>query len=115
METGGLIVQHAVVGHWNPNKEIHPGSGQKHREIIHIILVCLHMIRIADVDTHGYPLDFPHEMIFQSGADHLLAVIQILRAYKSDHCIHQKRLETLRKPITAGFQGYLVYAMMSAR
>ena len=51
-------------------------------------------------------------MIFQAGADDLLAVVEILGADEADDSIDQKRFEGAGDGVGAGFDGLLVDAVM---
>ncbi|MNH22026.1 hypothetical protein D3C79_818660 [compost metagenome] len=51
-------------------------------------------------------------MVFEAGADDLLAVVQVLRADETDHGVDQERLEVAGHGIGAGFAGLLVDAVV---
>ena len=51
-------------------------------------------------------------MIFQSGADDLLAVIEVFRSDETDHGIAQQRLEVASYPVGSGLAGLLIQSVV---
>src|SRR5260221_12765009 len=113
MKTGGLVVQHHVVRARNAHKVIAAGGGEQDQQVVGGVLVSGGVVGIADVATHGQSEQFAHEMVFESGADDLAFVIEILRPNKSNDAINQKRLEHASYAVRARFQGELVHTVMS--
>src|SRR5690606_13548383 len=62
-----------------------------------------------------HPEQLGTEVVLEPRADHLLAVVQILRPDEPDDRIDQQRLKVARHPIRPGFERLLVDAMMGAR
>src|SRR5215469_2930617 len=71
------------------------------------------MIRVTNVAAHRQTEQLAHEVIFQTGTDYLAFVVEVFRADKSNHTVHQERLEYTRQTIRSRLQGHLVDAMMS--
>ena len=74
VERGALIVQHDVVGAGHGDQEGDAGDGQQRHQRVHVVLVGLGVVGVADVDTHRQAEQLAAEMIFQAGADDLFAV-----------------------------------------
>ena len=51
-------------------------------------------------------------MIFQPGADNLLAIEKIFGPDEAHHGVDQQRLESPRDGVSPGFAGLLIHAMM---
>ena len=51
-------------------------------------------------------------MVFEAGADDLLAVVQVLRPDEADDRVHQQRLEAAGHGVGAGFERLLIDAVM---
>ncbi len=112
MEGGGLVVEHHVVGAGNAHDEVDPGDAQQGQEHVHVVLVGLGMVGVADVATHRHAEQLAAEVVFQAGADDLLAVVQVLGTDEADHGVHQERLEVTSHRIGAGLAGLLVDAVV---
>ena len=95
-----------------PMMKLHARHAQQREQLIHVILIGFGVIGVADVAAHRQAEQLAAEMIFESGADDLLAIVQILRADKADHGIHQQRLELARDRVGARFAGLLIDAVM---
>ena len=68
---------------------------------IHVVLVGLGMVGVADVHPHRQAQQLAAEMILQRRAQDLLAVVQILRTDEADDRVHQKRIELARHGVGA--------------
>ena len=112
MERGALVVQHDVVRAGNGDQEVDAGDRQQRHQRVHVVLVGLGMVGVADVDAHRHAQQLAAEMIFQSGADDLLAVIKIFRADEADHGVDQQRRKGPGNGIGAGLDGLLIDAVM---
>ena len=70
------------------------------------------MVGVAGVAAHGDAGQFAHKVVFQSGADDLLGIVQILGADKADHGVDQKGLIPLGKAVAPGLHGHLIPAVV---
>ena len=113
MEGGGLVIEHHVVRAGDAHDEVDPGHTEQREQHVHVVLIGLCVVGVADVAAHRQAQQLAAEVVFQAGADDLFAVIQVLRADKADHGIHQKWLEVPSHCIGAGLAGLLVEAMVS--
>ena len=77
-----------------------------------VILIGLGMVGIADVDAHRHAEQLAAEMIFETGADDLLAVIEIFRADESDDGVDEERAELARHGVGAALDRLLVAAVV---
>ncbi len=112
MERGGLVVEHDVVGAGDAHDEVDPGHTQQGQQGVHVILVSLGVVGVADIATHRHAQQLAAEVVFQACADDLLAVVQVLGADEPDHRVDQERLEMACHGIGAGFAGLLVDAVV---
>ena len=110
MERCALIVEHHVVGARNAHDETDARSPKQHQQRIHVVLIGLGMVRVANVAAERQAEQFAAEMIFKAGADDLLAVVEIFRADKADDCVDEQRLVMPRQRISAGLAGLLIDA-----
>ena len=115
VKAGGLVIEHDVIGAGDAHDEVASGHAEECEKRIHIVLVGLRVIRVADVAAHREAEQFPAEVILEPGADDLFAVVKILRADEADDGIDQERLELARNGVGAGLRGLLIDAMMRAR
>ncbi len=114
VERGALVVEHDVVRPRHADEEVEPGGGQQHQQCVHVVLVGLGMVGVADVATHGQSHQLAAEVVFQPGADDLLAVIEVFGADEAHHRVHQQRVVAARQRIGAHFAGLLVHAVVAA-
>ena len=112
MKRRALVVQHHIVGARHTNHEIHAGIGQQHHQVVHVVLVGLGMVGVADVASHRQAHQLAAKMVFQTGPDDLLAVVQILRTDEADHRVDQQRAVAPRHRIGPGLAGLLVQAVV---
>src|ERR1700721_636875 len=68
------------------------------------------MVGVTNIAAHRHAEQFSAEMIFQPGADDLLAVVKIFRADEADHGIDQQRREGAGHGIGTGLDRLLVDA-----
>jgi len=115
VERGALIVEHDVVRPRHAHDEIDPGRAEQHEQGVHVVLVGLGVIGVADVAAHRQAQQFAAEVVFQPGAHDLLAVVEIFRADEAHHGVHQQGLEMARHGIGARFTGLLVHAVVRIR
>jgi hypothetical protein len=92
VERRALVVEHHVVGAGNAHDEVDAGRAQQHEQRVHVVLVGLGVVGVADVAAHRHAEQLAAEVVFEPGADDLLAVVQVFRADEADHRVDQQRL-----------------------
>ena len=112
VEAGALVVQHHIVRARHAHDVIHARGAQQRQQRVHVVLIGLRVIGVTHIAAHGQAQQLAAKMILQSGADNLLAVVQILRTDEAHDGIHQHRIETPRHRIGAGLQRLLIHAVM---
>ena len=90
-----------------------PAAPSSIEQDIHIVLVGLGVVGIADVAAHRHAHQLAAEMVLEAGADDLLAVI--LGADEADDGIDQQRLELARDRVGARLQSLLVDVVVGVR
>ena len=113
MKRGGLVVEHDVVRARDAHDEVDPGHPQQRQQGVHVVLIGFGMVGVADVTAHRHAEQLAAEVIFKTGTDDLLAVVQVFGADKTDHGVHQKRLEMSGHGVGAGFAGLLIDTVVS--
>ena len=103
-----LVVQHDVVRAGNAHHKIAARHTQEREQHVHVVLVGLGMVGVADIATHRQAEQLAAKMVFQSGAGDLLGVKQILRPDEAHHGVDQQGFEMARHGIGAGLAGLLV-------
>ena len=93
VEGGRLVVQHHVVGAGNAHDEVDAGRAEQGQQRVHVVLIGLGMVGVADVAAHRHAHQLAAEMVLEAGADDLLAVIEIFRADEADDRVDQQRLD----------------------
>jgi hypothetical protein len=101
VEGSALVVEHDVVGAGDAHEVIAAGYAKQRHQVVHVVLVGFGVVGVAHVAAHGQAQEFAAEMVFQTGADDLLAVVQIFGADETHHRIHQQRLELPRHAVRA--------------
>ena len=81
-----------------------PATAEQREQSVHVVLVGFGVVGVADVAAHGEAEEFAAEVVFQAGADDLLAVVQILGADEADDGVDQQRMELAGHGIGAGFE-----------
>jgi hypothetical protein len=112
VKTGALVVEHHVVCARHAHDVVHARRAQQGQQRIHIVLVGLGVVGIADIAAHGQAEQFAAEMIFEAGAGDLFAVVQVLGPDEAHHRVHQHGSELARDAVGACFEGLLVNAVM---
>ena len=115
MERRALIIQHDVIGARDAHDEVHACDTEQREQRIHIVLVRFGVVGVTDIAAHGQTEEFAAEVIFKTGTDDLLAVVEILRSDEPDDGVDEKRVELACHGIAAGFAGLLIHAMMGVR
>ena len=110
-----LVAEHNIVRARNTHDEVAARRAQQQQQVVHVVLVGFGVVGVANVAAHRHAQHLAAKMVFQTGTDNLLAVIQILRPNETDNRVHEKRLETPRDGISARFQSLLVNAEMRVR
>ncbi|KAI3488917.1 hypothetical protein L1887_46947 [Cichorium endivia] len=87
VEGGGLVVEHDVVGAGDAHDEVDPGHPEQGQQGVHVVLVGLGVVGVADVAAHGHAEQLAAEVVLEPGADDLLAVVQ--RAALAGLEVHQ--------------------------
>ncbi len=70
------------------------------------------MVGVADVTAHGHAQQLAAKVVFQPGAEDLLAVVEVFRANKAHHGVDQQGLVGARHGVSAGFDGLLIAAVV---
>ena len=80
--------------------------------VIHVVLVGLGVVGVADVAAHRHAEQLAAKMVFEPGANDLLAVVEVLGADEADDGVDEKRLERARHRIGPRFAGLLIDAVV---
>ena len=115
VERGALIVEHDVVGARHAHDIGAAGDAEQRQQLVHVVLVGVGMVGVADVDTHRQAEQLAAEMILEAGADDLLAVEEIFRTDETDDRVDEQRLEVPRDGVGARLHRLLVDAVMGVR
>ena len=114
MKARRLVVEHDVVGAGHAHDEIDACHAEQGQDRIHVVLVGLGVVGVANVDTHRQPEQLAAAMVLQRGTQDLLAVVKIFGADEADDRIDQQRPELPGDAIGAAFEGLLVDAVVGA-
>ena len=95
--------------------EVDPGHAQEGQQPVHVVLIGLGMVGVADVHPHRQAEQFAAEVILQPRPGDLLAVIEVFGADEPHHGVHQERPEGPRHGVGARLQRLLVDPVMGAR
>src|SRR5882672_7264215 len=90
MEGSGLIVQHNVIRPRHPHNKTDAGGGEQGQQIVHVVLIGLGVVGVANVDAERQAEQLAAEVVLESGTDDFLAVIKILRTDEADHAVDQQ-------------------------
>ena len=112
VEAGGLVVEHDVIGARDAHDVIAASNAEEGEQGIHVVLIGLGVIGVADVATHRETEHLAAIMILETGADDLFAVVEVFGIDEADYGIDEERLELAGDGIGAGFEGLLVDAVM---
>ena len=115
MERRGLVVEHDVIRPGNAHDVSDTRHRQEREQHVHVILVGLGVVGVADVTAHRQAEELATEVVLKAGADDLLAVIEILGADEADDRVHQERLELARHGIGPRFAGLLIDTLVGVR
>ena len=78
VERGALVVEHDVVGSRNAHDVVDTGGAEHEEERVHVVLVGLGVVGVANVTTHGEAEELSAEVVFEASAEDLLAVVEVL-------------------------------------
>ena len=115
VERGALVVQHHVVGAGHAHDEIAAGYAEQRQQHVHVVLVGIGMVRVADVAAHRQAEQLAAEVILETGADDLLAVVQVLGADEAHDGVDQQRGEPPCDRVGPRLERLLVAAAMRVR
>ena len=104
MKAGRLIAEHDVVGAGDAHDVV---AARRRRAVsgdVHVVLIGLGMIGVADVNTHRQAEQLAAEMIFEPGADDLLAVVRYSGPMKPTTVLTSSGWKRARDRIGARFQ-----------
>ena len=107
-----MIGEHDVVRARHAHDIGASGDAEQRQQCVHVVLVGVGMVGVADVDTHRQAEQLAAEMIFKPGASDLLAVEQIFRTDEADDGVDEQRLEVPRDGVGARLHRLLVDAVM---
>ena len=108
VEAGALVVEHDVVGAGHAHDVVDAGGAEQREQRVHVVLVGLGVVGVADVAAHGQAEQLAAEVVFEAGAEDLLAVVEILGADEADDGVDQHGAEAAGDGVGAGFEGLLV-------
>ena len=112
VEAGALVVEHDVVGAGDAHDVVDAGGAEQGEEGVHVVLVGFGVVGVADVAAHGQAEQLAAEVVFEAGAEDLLAVVEVLGADEADDGVDQHGLEVAGDGVGAGFEGLLVDAVV---
>ena len=112
MKRGALVVQHDVVRPRHAHDEVAASHAEQSQEHVHVVLISLGMVGVANVAAHRQAQQLAAKMVFESGTDDLFAVVQILGADEADDAVDQQRIEGPRYCIGARLAGLLIDAVV---
>ena len=69
MEGGRLVVEHHVVGAGHADDEAAARRGEQQQQVVHVVLVRLGMVGVADVDAHREAQQLAAEVVLQACAE----------------------------------------------
>ena len=107
-----LIVEHNVVTRRDAENVVDAGASKQQRQIFNVVLVGHHVVGVAAVAAHGNAGQLAHEVVFQTCADNLLAVVKVLGSDEADDRVDHERVELPGKAVTARFHGNLICAIV---
>ena len=111
VEGGALVVEHDVVCAGYAHDVVDASGAEHGEEGVHVVLVGFGVVGVADVAAHGQAEELAAEMVFESGAENLFAIEEILGADEADDGVNQHWVEVAGYGVGAGLEGLLVYAL----
>lgn len=112
MEGGALVGQHDVITPRDSHDVVTSGYAEQGEEVVHVVLVGLGMVGVANVTPHGKSEQLSAKMILKTCPDDLFGIIKIFRADKAYDRIDQQRRKFSSDGIGSGFKGLCIHAMM---
>lgn len=108
VEGCALVVEHDVVGSGDAHDVVDACGAEHGEEGVHVVLVGFGVVGVADVAAHGEAEEFAAEVVFEAGAEDLLAVVEILGTDETDDGVDEHWVEVAGYGVGAGFEGLLV-------
>jgi len=90
-------------------------SRQQDGELFNVVLVGLHVVRVAGIAAHGDAGELAHEVVLQPGTHHLPRVIEVLRADEADDGVDEEGRKMPREAVAAGLHRHLITAVVRVR
>ena len=90
------------------------GDAEQREQTVHVVLVGLGVVRVADIATHGEAEKLSAEVIFETSAEDLLSVVEILRSNETDDGVDKHGSEAAGDGVGAGLERLLVDAVVGA-
>jgi hypothetical protein len=111
VEGGALVVEHDVICSGDSHDVVDTGGAEHGEERVHIVLIGFGVVGVADVAAHGEAEELAAEVIFEAGAEDLLAIVEIFRADEAYDCVDEHGVEVTGHSVGTGFEGLLVYTL----
>ena len=111
VEGGALVVEHDVVCAGDAHDVVDSGGAEHGEECVHVVLVGLGVVGVADVAAHGETEEFAAEVVFEACAQDLFTVVEVFGADETDDCVDEHGVEVAGYGIGAGFEGLLVHTL----
>ena len=105
-------MEHDVVRARHAHDVVDAGRAEQREQRVHVVLVRLGVVGVAHVAAHGQAQQLAAEMVFETGALNLLAVVQIFGTDEADDGVDQHRREVAGQPVRARFQSLLIDSVM---
>ena len=105
-------LKHDVVGSGYAHDVVDAGDAEEGEEGVHVVLVGVGVVGVADVAAHGEAEELSAEVVFEAGAEDLFAVGEVFGADEADHGVDEHGRELAGDGVGAGFAGLLVDSVM---
>ncbi len=112
VEGGALVAEHDVVGAGDAHDEVDAGGGEQGEQGVHVVLVGVDVVGVADIDPHGEAEEFAAEVVFEAGADDLFAVEEVLGPDEADDGVDEQGAEGAGDGVGASLAGLLIDAVV---
>src|SRR5882757_665547 len=112
VEGCALVVEHNVVCAGDADDEVNARITEQSEQGVHVVLISLSVVGVADIDTHGKAKKFAAEVIFESGTDDLLAVVEVFGTDEADDCVDEEGTVPPCNGIGASLAGLLIDTVM---
>ena len=108
VKRGALVVEHDVVGAGHAHDVVDAGGAEQGEQRVHVVLIGFGVVGVADVAAHGQAEQLAAEVIFEAGAEDLLAVVEVFGADEADDGVDEHGVEVAGDGVGAGLAGLLV-------